>query len=170
MTSSTVAESLPASLVAVIVQVPSKSLVRPERVRLSRSLLNTPMRLEKVVIRKLVGMLKLFPFKSLKVHWMFSACTSGEVSEMVKVKVTLIPWIPTILPWTAWCLGSTVGGTEGGGGGGGERTSHDSSSAVCNVVCWWMRPEVQLVQVAGVASLRCIWCCVVEGLPQYLAQ
>ena len=71
------------------------------------------MRLEKVVVRRLVGMLKLFPIKSLKVHWMFSVCTSGEASEMVKVKVTLISWIPTILPWTA----CTVGGTEGQGGG-----------------------------------------------------
>ena len=93
--------------------MPSKSLVRTERVRLSRSLLNTPMRLEKVVVRRLVGILKVFPFKSLKVHRMFSVCTSGEASEMVKVKVTLISWIPTILPWTA----CTVGGTEGGGGG-----------------------------------------------------
>ena len=108
MTSSTVSEVLPASLVAVIVKVPSKPLVRPERVRLSRSLLNTPMRLEKVVVRRLVGMLKLFSFKSLKVHWMFSVCTSGEASEMVKVKVTLLSWIPTTLPWTA----CTVGGTE----------------------------------------------------------
>ena len=66
------------------------------------------MRLEKVVVRRLVGMLKLFPFKSLKVHWMFSVCTSGEASEMVKVKVTLLSWIPTILPQTA----CTVGGTE----------------------------------------------------------
>ena len=49
-------------------------------------------------------------------------------------------------------------------------TTHDSSSAVCNVVCWWMRPEVQLVQGAGVAGLQCIWCCVVEGLLQYLVQ
>ncbi len=69
------------------------------------------MRLEKVVVRRLVGMLKLFPFKSLKVHWMFSVCTSGEASEMVKVKVTLIFWMATILPSTA----CTVGGTEGGG-------------------------------------------------------
>ena len=66
---------------------------------------------------RLVGMLELFPFKSLKVHWMFSVCTSGEASEMVKVKVTVISWIPTILPWTA----DTVGGTEGRGGGGGGR-------------------------------------------------
>ena len=136
--------------------MPSKPLVRPERVRLSRSLLNIPMRLEKVVVRRLVGMLKLFPFESLKVHWMFSVCTSGEASEMVKVKVTLISWIPTILS----CPACTVGGTEGGGGGGGGggigggggRTTHDSRSAVCNVVCWWMRPEVQLVQVAGVGT------------------
>ena len=101
---------------------------------------------------------------------------------MVKVKVTFISGIPTILPWTA----CTVGGTEGrggrGGGGGGEggeeeeeeeeeeETTHDSSSAVCTVVCWWMRPEVQLVQVAGVAGLQCIWWCVVEGLLQYLVQ
>ena len=60
-----------------------------------------------------VGILKLLPFKALKVHWMFSVCTSGEASEMAKVKVTLISWIPTILPWTA----CTVGRTEGGGGG-----------------------------------------------------
>ena len=69
---------------------------------------------------------------------------------------------------------------KGGRGGGGEKpeeggvrmkgTTHDSSSAVCNVVCWWMRPEVQLAQVAGVAGLQCIWCGVVEGLLQYLVQ
>ena len=76
------------------------------------------MRLEKVVVRRLVGMLKLFPFKSLKVHWMFSVCTSGEASELVKAKETLISWIPTILPWTACTEGGTKGG--GGGGGGGE--------------------------------------------------
>ena len=70
--------------------VPSKSVFRPERVRLSRSLLNTPIKLEKVVLRRLVGILKLLPFKALKVHWMFSVCTSGEASEMVKVKVTVI--------------------------------------------------------------------------------
>ena len=74
------------------------------------------MRLEKVVVRRLVGILKLLPFKSLKVHWMFSVCTSGEASEMVKVKVTLISGTPTILPWTA----CTVGKTEERGGGGGE--------------------------------------------------
>ena len=141
--------------------MPSKSLVRPERVRLSRSLLNTPMRLEKAVLR-LVGMLKLLVFKSLKVHWMFSVCTSGEASEMVKVKVTLIFWIPTILPWTACTVGGTGEGEEG------DREQH--MTAVCNVVCWWMRPEVQLVQVAGVAGLQYIWCCVVEGLLQYLVQ
>ena len=67
-----------------------------------------------MVVRRLVGILKLFPFKSLKVHWMFSICTSGEASEMVKVKGTLLSWIPTTLSWTA----CTVGGTEGGGGGG----------------------------------------------------
>ena len=50
-------------------------------------------------------MLKLLPFKSLKVHWMFSVCTSGKASEMVKVKVTLISGIPTILPWTACTVG-----------------------------------------------------------------
>ena len=170
--------------------MPSKSLVRPERVRLSRSLLNTPITLEKMVVSellaRLVGILKLLPFKSPKVHWMFSVCTSGEASEMVKVKVTLISWIPTILP----CTACTVGGTEGRGGGGEEEgreedgggekgegggvrikgTTQDTSSAVCNVVCWWMRPEVQLVQMAGLAGLQCIWCCVVEGLLQYLVQ
>ena len=162
--------------------MPSKSLVRPERVRLIRSLLNTPMRLEKVVFRELVGMLKLLPFKSLKVHWMFSVGTSGEASEMVKVKVTFISWIPTTLSWTACTVGGTEGvggGGKGGGGGGGEggeedeekeETTHDTSSAVYNVVCWWMRPQVQLVQVAGVAGLQCIWWCVVEGLLQYLVQ
>ena len=92
--------------------VPSKSLFRPERVRLNRSPLNTPIRLEKVVVRESDGMLKLFPFKSLKVHWMFSAWTSGEASKIVKAKVTLIISIPTILLWTA----CTVGGTAGGGG------------------------------------------------------
>ena len=76
------------------------------------------MRLEKVVVRRSVEILKLFPFKSLKVHWMFSVCTSGEASKMVKVKVTLLSWIPTILPWTACTVGGTEG--EGGGGGGGE--------------------------------------------------
>ena len=70
--------------------MPSKSVFRPERVRISRSLLNTPIKLEKVVLRRLVGILKLLPFKALKVHWMFSVCTSGEASEMVKVKVTFI--------------------------------------------------------------------------------
>ena len=49
-------------------------------------------------------------------------------------------------------------------------TTHDSSSAVCDVVCWWMRPEVQLGKVAGVAGLQCTWCCVVKGLLQYLVQ
>ena len=101
--------------------MPSKSLARPERVRLSRLLLNTPMKLEKVVVRRLAGILKLLPFKSLKVHWMFSVCTSGEASEMVKVKVTLISGIPTILPWTA----CTVGGTERRGGGGGEKEEEE---------------------------------------------
>ena len=70
--------------------MPSKSLLRSERVRLSRSPLNTPMRLEKVVVVESVGMLKLLPFKSLKVHWMFPVCTSGEAPEMVKDKVTLM--------------------------------------------------------------------------------
>ena len=79
------------------------------------------MRLEKVVVRRLVGILKLLPFKSLKVHWMFSVCTSGEASQMVKVKVTLISGIPTILPWTA----CTVGGTERRGGGGGEEEEEE---------------------------------------------
>ena len=164
------------------------------------------MRLEKVVVRRLVGMLKLFPLKSLEVHWMFSVCTSGEASEIVKFKETLISGIPTILPWTACTVGGTERrggggggkeeewGGEGGGGGRGEEggtrdrkrrrrrergveckngmkgTTHDSSSAVCNVVCWWMRPEVQLVQVSDVTSLQCIWWCVVEGLLQYLVQ
>ena len=113
MTSSRVAESLPASLVAVNTYMPSKSLVRPRRVRLSRLLLKFPITLEKVVVRELVGMLML-PFKFTKFHWMFSVCTSGEASEMVKFKVTFISWIPTILPWTA----CTVGGTEGQGGEG----------------------------------------------------
>ena len=90
MTRSTVAESLPALLVAAIVYVSSKSVFRPERVRLSRSLLNTPIKLEKVVVRTLLGILKLLPFKSLKVHWMFSVCTAGEASKIVKVKVTFI--------------------------------------------------------------------------------
>ena len=166
--------------------MPSKSLARPERVRLNRSLLKFPITLEKVVVRELVGMLKLLPFKSLKVHWMFSVCTSGETSEMVKVKVTLLSGTPTILPWTACTVGRTEG--QGGGGeeegrrrtGGGKKgegggviikgTTHDSSSAVSNVVCWWMRPEVQSVQVSGVGGLQCIWCCVVEGLLQYLVQ
>ena len=76
------------------------------------------MRLEKVVFSELfviglVGILKLFPFKSLKVHCMFSVCTSGEASEMVKVKVILLFGIPPILPWTA----CTVGRTEGEGKG-----------------------------------------------------
>ena len=113
MTSSTTAESLPASLVAVIVYMPSKLLFRPERVRLNRSPLNIPIRLEKVVVREPVGMSKLFPFKSLNVHWMFSVWTSGEASEMIKAKVTLICCIPTILLWTA----CTVGGTKGEGEG-----------------------------------------------------
>ena len=112
MTSSTTAESLPASLVAIIVYMPSKLLFRPERVRFNRSPLKLPVRLEKLVVRELVGMLKLFPFKSLNVHWMLSVWTSGEAPEMVKAKVTLIISIPTILLWTA----CTVGGTEGGGG------------------------------------------------------
>ena len=92
--------------------VPSKSLFRPERVRLNGSL-NIPIRLEKVVVRESVGMSKLFPFTSVKVHWMFSVWTSGEAPEMVKAKVTLIISIPTILLWTA----CTVGGTKEGGGG-----------------------------------------------------
>ena len=121
------------------------------------------MRLEKVVVRRLVGILKLLPFKSLKVHRMFSVCTSGEASEMVKFKETLLSWIPPPLPGQLAQWGELRDGKE-------EKTAHDSSSAVCNVVCWWMRPEVQLVQVAGVASLQCTWCCVVEGLLQYLVQ
>ena len=126
MTSSTTAESLPASLVAVIVYMPSNLLFRPERVRLNRSQLKLPVRLEKLVVRELVGMLKLFPFKSLKVHWMFSVWTSGEASEMVKAKVTLIISIPTILFWTA----CTVGGTEGGGGKK-ERTNRTVQQLYC---------------------------------------
>ena len=57
---------------------------------------------------------------------------------------------------------------EEGGGVIIKGTTHDSSSAVCNVVCWWMRPEVQLVPVSGVTGLQCTWCGVVEGLLQYL--
>ena len=106
-------ESLPASLVAVVVYVPSKALFKPERVRFNRSPLNTPVRfVEKLVIILSVGMLKEFPFKSVKVQWMFCVSTSGEASKMTKDTVTLISWIPTILSWTA----STVGGTEGRGG------------------------------------------------------
>ena len=75
------------------------------------------MRLEKVVFSELfvigsVGILKLLPFKALKVHWMFSVCTSGEAFKMVKVKVTLISWIPTTLPWTACTVGRTEGEEE----------------------------------------------------------
>ena len=98
MTSSTVAESLPAALVAVTVYTPSKPLFKLERVRLNRSPLKTPVRLEKVVAVELVGMSKLFPFTSLNVHWMLCGCTSLEAFEMVKAKVTLISSIPTILP------------------------------------------------------------------------
>ena len=141
MTSSTTAESLPAPLVAVIVYVPSKLLFRPKRVRLNRSPLKLPVRLEKVVVKELVGMLKLFQFKSLKVHWMFSVWTSGESPEMVKAKVTLISLIPTILLWTA----CTVGGTEGGGGRK-ERTKckvQKLYSGYCGLMVHEMRQEAQ---------------------------
>ena len=107
------AEVLPASLVAVIKYVPSKSLFRPERVRFIRSLLNTPVRLEKLVVRESTGMLKLVPSTAMNVHWMFPGRTSGEAPEMTKAKVTFISSKPTIHPRTA----STVGGTEGRGEG-----------------------------------------------------
>ena len=108
MTSVTSEESLPASLVAIIVYVPSKLLSKPERVRFSRSPVNTPVRLvEKLVIILSVGMLKVF--KSVKVQRMFCVCTSGEAFKMTKDIVTLISWIPTILSR----IPSTVGGTEG---------------------------------------------------------
>ena len=87
------------------------------------------MRLEKVVVVESVGMLKLLPFTSLKVHWMFPVFTSGVASKMMKDRVTLISSIPTILPWSV----CTVGGTEGGGG---VELTCDSSSAVYNVVSW----------------------------------
>ena len=113
MTSTTSDESLPASLVAIIVYVPSKTLIKPERVRFNLSLLNTPVRLvEKLVIILSVGMLKEFPFKFVKVQRMFCVCTSGEASKMAKDTVTLISWLPTILS----LKDSTVGETEGRGG------------------------------------------------------
>ena len=60
------AEVIPASLVAVIEYVPSKLLFRLETVRLNRSSLNIPVRLEKLVITESVGMLKLVPCTSIK--------------------------------------------------------------------------------------------------------
>ena len=138
MTSEMSEESLPASLVAIIVYVPSKALFKPERVRFSRSSLNTPARLvEKLVIILSVGMLKVFPFKSVKVQRMLSVCTSGEASKMTKDTVTLISWIPAILSRTA----STVGGTEGRRGG----TQRVMTAAQGNVVRWCEMGNVMLL-------------------------
>ena len=138
MTSTTSEESLPASLVAIIVYVPSKALFKPERVRFNRSPLNTPVRLvEKLVIILSVGMLKEIPFKSVKVQRMLSVCTSGEASKMTKDTVTLISWIPTILSWTV----STVGGTEGKGG----VEKHNMPTALDDMAWWCEIANVMLI-------------------------
>ena len=102
---------LPASLVAVIVYVPSKSLLRPDNMRINLSSLKTPVRLEKEVVRELDGMLTLVVCTLLKLQCILCAWTAGEASKMTKAKVTCISSKPTTLPRT----GCTVGGTEGGG-------------------------------------------------------
>ena len=155
MTSTTSEESLPASLVAIIVYVPSKALFKPERVRFNRSPLNTPVRLvEKLVIILSVDMLKDFPFKSVKVQRMFCVCTSGEASKMTKDTVTLKSWIPTILSWTA----STVGGTEGRGG----ETQHVLTAQQL-VMCFVCKIDGGSDSLGELLVLYVVWCKIGRG-------
>ena len=108
MRSGTDAELLPASLVAVIVYVPSKSLLRSVSVRFNRLPLNMPVRLEKVAVTESVGMVMFIPCTLSKLQFMFCVLTAGEASKMTKDTVTCKNSRPTTLCWT--CL--TVGGTE----------------------------------------------------------